>query len=186
MYFRPVLILLGGGWGGVQVLQCRLTDWIGPGICVWQIRISHSLVFNNLWWLLLPLCMGVDYVNTSNQLHPPAPLMDIIVHNLWYDTYADWLLTWETVYLPKIQISDTYRSHGKTSHCHWLLFKIIWLWTQCGTNQTLITNLLYRFYLKPGKRSTGTTLVYQSLSVYKSPDIHYYIHAILQTRWSHM
>ena len=56
-------------------------------------------------------------------------------------------------YLPKIEIYDNDRSHGKTSHCNCLLVKITLLWTQCGTNQSVITRLVYSNYLKPGKKS---------------------------------
>ena len=64
-----------------------------------------------------------------------------------------------SVYLPKIQMCDNYRSHGKTSHCNWPLVKITLLWIQCGTNQGFITKLIYSAYLKSRKRPNRWKLI---------------------------
>ena len=82
-------------------------------------------------------------------------LINVLVHNLWHDMIYMLIGCWLgrcSVYLHKILIYDTYRSHGKTSHCNWLIVQVTLLWTQCDSNQSFITTLVYSVYLKPGKK----------------------------------
>ena len=93
-----------------------------PSLCVRNIMVTLWVDFDCFWL--------------------SKPLQKVKIH-LSGDNAACYRQSgWDFIYLLKIQIYDNYRSHGKTSHCNWLLVKITLLWPQCCTNESFITKLL--------------------------------------------